>query len=341
MVIDESLEKTVNFLLKERNKTGWWKDFETLAGYSDEWVTAYVASALAQSQLPEAKAAAQKAWRLLEKRRFWSKGWGYNKKVPKDTDSTTWALHLAEKTGNEDGRRATRSYKFLFNSINKEGGISTYPNDSPIRFFTGLKRKYSFAGWCSPHPSVSAAASSLKYFKNCNRIIAYLRNLQNDNGSWTGYWWCDKEYTTLLSINALTQFAAMEDIERINKAVEWVMNRITTGGHIPTEDHLNGSPFATALALQILLGSTNPHDEKTKSMTELLLTWIIKNQEDSGSWTSSARLRVPPPNEMHPERRKNWNRSTLGGGSIRLDQNSLFTASTVLNSLNRYKEIHY
>ncbi len=340
MVIDQCINKTLEFLINERTKSGWWRDFNTLAGYSDEWVTAYVGVALASSQLPIAQNAGRRAWKLLKRRRLWSRGWGYNKRVPKDTDSTTWALHLAERTGNEGSVRARRAYRFLHRSINSEGGLPTYPGNSPIRIFTKLKRNFSFEGWCSTHPSVSAAAANLDHLKNRDHLMHYLRAIGNEDGSWPAYWWCDNEYATHLAIRALARYPDVEDVQKINKATGWVLRRMDTEEHIATEDHPEGSPFASALALQILLESPQRLDDKIRSRSGSILSWLLKNQIEDGSWSSSARLRIPPPNERHPERRKNWSRTTLGGGSIRMDQNRLFTTATVLNALNKYLEVY-
>ncbi len=340
MVIEESVKKVVEFLLNSRLKSGWWCDFNTLAGTSDEWVTGYVGTAMASCQMPEAKEVLEKAWSRLIKRRPWSVAWGYNKKVPADTDTTAWVLHFAEKAGMEKNRHVRRAYKFLYTAMDAAGGIPTYPDSRAIRLFTRLNRNISFKGWCSPHPDVTVTVANLHHFKNCQRMIGYIRSSQNENGNWPCYWWCDTEYATLLAVRALRMFSAAEDIQRINKAIEYTTEKIGPEDCIKTEDHLSGSPFATGLALQILLEANDPFNEKIKSCSKRLIEWLLNKQSEDGSWIASARLRIPPPGETHPEGIKNWNRNTLGGGSIRVDQNRLFTSATVLNALNHYQKIY-
>ena len=80
--------RATSFLISQRSKSGWWRDFDTLAGPSDEWVTAYIGSWLAAIDSSEAKQAARMSWTLLRHRRWWSAGWGYNATVPADADTT-------------------------------------------------------------------------------------------------------------------------------------------------------------------------------------------------------------------------------------------------------------
>jgi hypothetical protein len=336
MDLTGQIERAVDFLTVQRKSSGWWNDFTTLAGYSDEWVTGYIATALAGTLFPEISKIASEAWGLLRRRRPWSKGWGYNRKVPKDTDSTIWCLHLAEATGNMHSRRAARAYKYLARAIHWNGGLSTYPSSVPIRLFTGLMRNTSFEGWCSPHPCVSAAFCNLKYAKKTDLVIGYLRATQKPEGNWRAYWWCDDEYPTSLAVSALITHGVPEDQNMIQKAAEWNALRITSGGYVPNTDFPRGSPFATALALRILM-SCNQGISFISNNAIQIAEWLMENQLNDGSWTSSARLRIPPPGIMNPEDLKNWSYTALGGGSIRLDQNRLFTTATVVNTLNMYR----
>ena len=78
MDLARSIEGATDFLLDARDERGWWRDFDTLAGASDEWVTAFVGTALAVAGDDRSMRAAWQAWRLLSRRRWWSAGWGYN-----------------------------------------------------------------------------------------------------------------------------------------------------------------------------------------------------------------------------------------------------------------------
>lgn len=338
MVIEEAINKAAGFLLSKQNKAGWWIDFETLAGFSDEWVSAYVACALADTGIKSAEKPVSECWKRLTSRRFISNGWGYNRKVPSDTDTTGWALYLAEKTKNLNHYRAKRALKYLRKAITPEGGIPTYPREAGIRFFTHLKKGVSFNGWCSPHLCVTSSVANLDSFKDCKRLIAYLRDTQLDDGYWRSYWWCEKEYATCFAVKALARQNDLGDFQRIKRALEWSSEKISTEGFVQNSDFPQGSPFATALALQILLVKSVMNTEKQETISGNCINWLLNEQWPDGSWQTSARLRIPSPDEQYPDRVKKWNYNTFGGGSIRKDQNRLFTTATVLNALNQYRK---
>ena len=107
----------VAFLLAARTCGGWWRDFAgTLGaddgwgaamGPSDEYVSAYVAAALAavggspardaagRAWALPAREAAERAWAMLARRRAPVAGWGWSRRLPVDADSTAWGLRVA------------------------------------------------------------------------------------------------------------------------------------------------------------------------------------------------------------------------------------------------------
>ena len=113
--IPEAIERGVDYLLDKRTQGGWWRDFFGTpdVGFSDEWVTAYVAHALARTGLDRATCAARQGLVLLltVPRRAGVAGWGYHVLLPPDGDATTWVLRLALSLGAtetvriRDGRR--------------------------------------------------------------------------------------------------------------------------------------------------------------------------------------------------------------------------------------------
>src|SRR5579859_1407569 len=124
MIIDV-MNNVVDFLLTTRSPDGFWRDFWTPAGMSDAWVTGYVGAVLAASPLEKGYTAAREAWTLLERDHFIEEGWAYGPGVPVDSDSTAWALLLAERVdcGNDERTQSARS---LLKRHITAGGISTY-----------------------------------------------------------------------------------------------------------------------------------------------------------------------------------------------------------------------
>lgn len=190
----------IEFLLSHRASDGWWRDFETLAGESDEWVTAYVGCCLAQVQGGDR--AAQEALELLLSRRR-TVGWGYNQHVPADCDTTAWVCHLIEILEWTVLDEYHRAIHFLRRSLYPSGGIPTYPDDAEIRFYTGSSSETDFSGWTSPHICVTANVANLQAFQGDMRLRNFLLSSRNSDRSWSGYWWADQAYPTMLASRAV------------------------------------------------------------------------------------------------------------------------------------------
>lgn len=193
-----AIRRGIAFLERSRQMDGWWRDFHTLAGPSDEWVTAYVAYALAD--LPRGRDFSIAAWRLLVPRSR-SGGFGYAAHVPPDCDTTAWVCRLAERLGTTDTSVYRHAVRFLRSAITADGGIPTYGKERPIRKFTGLDRAVSFEGWTSAHPCVTANVACVAGLRR--EFRSYLNNVRNPSGTWEGYWWPSPSFPTMLACEAL------------------------------------------------------------------------------------------------------------------------------------------
>lgn len=315
-----AIENAVDFLLKARAKDGFWRDFKTLAGESDEWVTAYVCGALARSGIPRGRVEARKALKKLLRRRILSGGWGFNIRVPADADSTVWVLRLAEALGFEPSSwRLQRALRFLERHTSPSGGVATYENSLLIRAFTRLGRDIAFTGWCMPHSCVTAAYAGLGFVQD-GRPAEFLRTRQQADGSWAGYWWTDHAYATALACEALSSISHPEHSACLARAGQWSKARLRGS---PT------SPFATALLLRILLCSEN----ESSATVDHLITRLFLSQQPDGGFESSAVLRIPPPDTSDPDVYSEWKDGAGGGGSSQRDHHRLFTTSTALVAL--------
>jgi len=326
--IQKILERSIDFLSKNRNSNGFWEDFTTLAGKSDEWVTAYVANILSEVKLKQCKKLAINAWKKLQQRRHLTFGWGYNGFVPQDADSTIWVLRLCKTLEIKNSIRVFLARKFLERHQGKNGGISTYHDPFRIRNFTGLSKLEKFSGWCSPHCCVTAAAPTILSNGAKKKSIQYIRSLQLSEGNWKGYWWADHEYTTLLAIQSLDKSGDQQDQKRILSAGKWAYDRFDEKSYIFSAKLQQISPFATACGAKVLLQTKNPlYDEKIFS----ILQWIKNSQLENGSWKSSACLQIPPPNVKDPY--KYDSQFKLENGSICVDNESNYTTATVISFL--------
>lgn len=337
--INSAIEAALNFLTNNRNSEGRWEDFQLAPGCSDEWVTAYVGSAIANLSTPQTTTIALQAWRTLINRQSFP-GWGYNGLTPKDADSTLWALKLASAVGCANWQQAKLANEFLNQHLHPNGGIATYADEQAIRRFVGASPQMSFEGWCSPQICVTAAAASLPQFRF--RVAEFLRQTQSQDGSWKSYWWCEDEYATALAAEALSQGMEPQDQDCLQRAIEWAVARINSDGSVASSLQPNGSSFATAWILRILLlgrseTTCQESDWAKLTLRDRVVQWLLKHQNPDGSWQPSAALRVPPPNISAPDTHENWILHGLVEAGISLDQNSVFTTATVLQALANFQ----
>lgn len=324
------VEKALDFLLEAREPDGWWRDFRLAPGGSDEWVTGYVGGVLAALGDARARRAAVAAWVLLEARSHRSSGrWGYNFVTPGDADSTGWCVKLADAVGAGTTERAARGRAALHAHYGKGGGVSTYHDEGPIRAFVNAPAGLSFDGWCGPHTCVTAALTALPELRHALR--PFLMSAQHADGGWRAYWWHDDEYATALAAEGLAACEVPADAERISSSVGWARRRLQGGPCVRTSDHPDGSPFATAWCLRLLL--LGRRDPEVAAEATVVKTWLTQCQRQDGSWGSSARLRVPLPDDLAPNDFRRWQYDGLIEGSIVFDRRRVFTTATVLATL--------
>jgi hypothetical protein len=318
-------ERGVAFLAHQQTRDGRWADFETLAGASDEWVTAFVGSALAVQPSTVAKQCAMSALRSLRRRRRWSRGWGYSARVPCDADSTLWVLHLAQRLASKPSLRMWRAHRFVVAHMGRDGGVSTFRLAGPIRRFTGLSIRVRFRGWCGPHACVTALAASLVDLPIRAKALFYLRHAQRSDGSWGAYWWVGREYATALAADAMALSEAVEDRTCHERAVGWAIGQLNRGGR--------AGAFPLACALRAALYD-NASGVTTAPVMDALGS-LVGSQLADGSWPGSAALRIPPPDMIDVDAFDQWVVDGRGGGSVQTDGERCFTTATVVETLGR------
>lgn len=328
MSADPAIELAISFLLKSQHNDGWWADFALAPGPSNVWVTAYIGRILALQESAEAREAAKRAWLWLSERE--SEGWGYNLLTPHDADSTVWALKLAEAIGVTQTASVESGYRFLRQHVKPPGGVATYATDREIRKFIFAPPSLSLDGWCKPQICVTAAAAGIDQLNT--EVCGFLRENQSSDGGWRSYWWCEDEYATALAASALNKQNNQQDAERIERAINWTLTRVSKEGSVPSYVRPDGSPFATAWVIRLL--SISNDRERVKDILERAVQWLKTQQQANGGWTASAGLRVPPPDMRNPENYNQWVIGKKIQGGISLDQNGLFTTATAIEALS-------
>ena len=77
------------------------------------------------------------------------------------------------------------------------------------------------------------------------------------------------------------------------------------------------------------------HDTAVKAAIVKATGWLVQQQQPDGSWSSSARLRVPHPDDLNPNQFNQWVYHGTIQGSLIFDERSVFTTATVLQALYR------
>ncbi len=325
MGLDPIFRRGIHFLQCDFQSRGYWEDFETLAGESDLWVTAYVGRQLMDVRIDYCYPLVRAAWSYLRSNRWGlpRTKWGFNRHVPSDADSTCWAVSLGEAL-NTQSKPMEKAKNFLRQHIDPNGGVATFSNDYRIRLFTKLRKDISFRGWCGTHSCVTGALLLIPSVVK-PETIKFAIQAQKPSGEWTSYWWVTPAYATGLMAEGLRLYSpnhADEAIEKsIDEAVHWARKKL--------QDSHELSPFEISFLLRTLLVARKPVMNEIDVCKERLFS----QQLPDGSWPSSALLQIPPPDVEDPSSYKQWRLNGKGGGSIISDKNRSFTTASVINAL--------
>ncbi|NMG08664.1 hypothetical protein [Brasilonema sp. UFV-L1] len=388
--LSDAIKAATTFLLEAKDPQGWWQDFYLGRRPSDEWITAYVATALAALPDTRVRDIVMETWELFKSRCRPTGGWGFNVLIPEDADSTGWVLQLANAVGAGDSEFAQKARVFVREHLQPDGGMSTYASDKAIRayltesvqlflkqvqqdqmngagnselaqqfkvfvikhlqpdskvsipvtdeaFQAGLSTPpcESFDGWCQSHVCVTAAIAALPEFRPL--LCDYLINNQTSEGNWLAYWWTDSEYATALAAEALMAEDKLANQSRIDRAVSWGMKRLSPQGFVSNTEHPEGSPFATAWCLRLLL--LDKMDEEVKAAKNAVMRWLLEQQGSNGAWISSAWLRAPHTHDTNPNQTAEWIYNGKFNGSVLTDRHQIFTTTTVMYSLQKMAEV--
>ena len=313
-----SRERAVSFLLANQEHDACWRDYKTLAGVADEWVTGFVGVSLsAGGELAED--ARRRAWLTLARRTRRDGGWGYNSSTPPDSDSTVWCLALAQTLGQWQARPSVLSRDYLQRQRKDDGGISAYGLGDQIARFIGCPIGASLRGWTQSHACVTAAAALLPDPHLSGGLVDYLLGNRNANGVWNAYWWESDEYVVAYALAAIRKNRPIALNENLAQWRSWTES---------VKRDSRESPFRRAYLL-LAMSIVSEVDVRTPELEQLL-----ELQRSDGSWPSSAWLRVPNPDVEVPHEVVVWNYDALAGNALRLDDSRVFTTAAVLQCLN-------
>lgn len=199
--IEQAIVLGVRFLYEQQRSDGSLRGFLLYPGASTTWLTAHVAFIV--EEVTPLKDLCRKAADFLHAVGAEDGGWGFNRRVAVDCDSSAQALLVLQ-------RFEKRIENFLLQNLiaaqHPCGGFPTYrptgPDGMPVN------------GWQVPHPEVSAVvAELLRRLGSLEHILSRCSEWLKSclvSGILPSYWWCSEHYglwiqarTGLLTANAL------------------------------------------------------------------------------------------------------------------------------------------
>jgi Squalene-hopene cyclase C-terminal domain len=307
MVSDSSVQRAIaratDFLLRQQDRDGAWRDFRVRPGRSDAWVTAYVGAQLRTIAQRHPSSACTRAIAaavgFIERARNADGGWGYNANCPPDADSTARALLFLHAAGAEV---RLRDHADLTRFALRDGAFVTYRSAD------------AWGSWCRGHPDVTVVAlRALSRVLSPNHVLvrrgrarlhAYLRR----RDAFASYWWATPFY---LAREVALFFEASKQV----LPIELPRTAVT-----PAAGY-----FERALACEVALLQ---RDNVTATR---YAHQLVAAQRDDGSWLPSPILRIVDP------RSRSIGDAYSKRSPIVTDDRAIFTASTVAGGLVRFE----
>lgn len=299
--LDEALSRGVEFVLAAQDPDGPWIDWSLPPGPSPDWTTADVGvrlSGLHQDYPAMLAEPLARAARWLLSRRAEGGGWGYNRHVQPDADSTAHALLFLSTAG---CALPSEAYGFLARHQLPDGGFATFMPDA-------------LAGsWGSSHTEITPIALlALRTSPDgmpedtLTRGLAWLRGVRRRDGLWNSFWWSTPLAATEVGLRL---FAAIGMSEPTPQALaRWVP----------------GDSLEAALLL-CLTAAGGP-----SARVEELVGRLIKEQRDDGSWRSTPTLRITARDCERP-----W--ETPASGALYSDPRRLHGTAVAIAALSKAK----
>jgi hypothetical protein len=259
--LETAIGHATRFLERVQEKRGVLRGFLLLPGAATTWLTAHTAFVLEDVRCAQGLCA--RAAEYLHAIGATDGGWGYNRRVAPDCDSSAQALMVIARFG-------LRCEPFLVNTLAAAqaecGGFPTYAASGPP------------SGWQAPHPEVAAlVAEALRraggFDDRVDRCSRWLDDCTT-KGVLPSYWWSDDSYA--LWVQARTRRLGSCAMGAVRNALE---------------DHRETPQLAMALSAAAELGLC----EGTLLRAARLL---VAQQYSDGSWACSPCLRVTSPKTL-------------------------------------------
>jgi hypothetical protein len=287
----------LDFVLSAQDGDGAWTDWALPPGTAPDWTTAYVGLRLSRVDPADGAAlsdALRRAASWLVSRQASSGGWGYNRIVDQDADTTSQTLLFLAALGLPAPPGAC---EFLGRHQQPDGGFATFLPD-------GL-----MGSWGASHAEITPVAL-LALRAQCAlsddglaRGVDWIRRARRPDGLWNSFWWS----TPLPATEVSLAFAA------------------ALGTPEPPPPALDRWNPADSLETALLVSIMAPTG--TSARFEQLVRKLLDDQADDGSWQSAPALRITARDCERP-----W--ETAASGPLFADPQRLHSTATALAALS-------
>jgi hypothetical protein len=295
--LDDAIACGARYLLRQQGADGSLRGFLLYPGASTSWLTAHVAFVLAD--VPQVEPLRRRAARFLQSVGPGDGGWGFNRRVAVDTDSTAQAILVLLGC-------SLPVEPFLLRNLAAAqlpcGGFPTYPVSPGAN---GVPA----SGWQCAHPDVSAmVAEALRRagsFEGCVDLCVRWLTDRLVGGVLPSYWWTGDHYSVW--VQARTGLLPAAAGPRVRAAVA---------------AHPGIPQLAMGLTAAVELDLT---EEILRDATRRLLL----DQLADGSWHCAPCLRVTAPDQCSP--------APEAPGPVVADRRRVFSTAHCLAALSRVR----
>ncbi|MEV3961254.1 hypothetical protein AB0M34_10200 [Nocardia sp. NPDC050193] len=270
--LTRALTMACDFLVARQDADGHWRDYELPPGRSESWTTACVGLALESvtGVVPidgDRVRAIDGAVAVLHGTRR-AAGWGYNRRVACDADSTSWAVRLIAARDPEH----VPAPDVLADYLTEGGGVRTFSAPEV------------FGSWAYEHdevaPMAGRALAALGDHAAADAVRSHLVRRHRDNDGWTPFWWCSEAYVVAHNLAFLAGSGGVPPQIA-------VLERVRAQEYVDRAEWMRESSFELAhrLLVAVQLGASDHID--------LFGDRLLTLQLPEGGWSPSSGLLVP------------------------------------------------